>query len=140
MKANLKIAFQVIKRSKAINTLLLFFVSLFMFSCALDLEKYGKLEYKNTAGKKSFIFVVEESFYEKYPKTEIEQRKGLSNKEKDLLELLLKKNSYCTGISGVSYQITSKQERVYDMTFARLIEQNYNIKPIVPLKYYGRCK
>jgi hypothetical protein len=47
---------------------------------------------------------------------------------KELLNLLEKRN-YCVNDRGnILYSITSRQEKIYDMTFAHLIEQNYIIR------------
>jgi hypothetical protein len=54
---------------------------------------------------------------------------------------LLKEQKYCLNDSGYpSFIITSRQEKIYDMTFAHLIEQNYNARPIAPRMYFGQCK
>jgi hypothetical protein len=37
------------------------------------------------------------------------------------------------------FTITSRQEKIYDMTFAHLIEESYNARPVAPRMYFGQC-
>ena len=65
----------------------------------------------------------------------------MTQAEAKLLTSLLKEQKYCLSDSGSpSFIITSRQEKIYDMTFAHLIEQNYNARPIAPRMYFGQCK
>ncbi len=100
----------------------------------------GKLSFYSS-NKKSFTFTVSEEFIKKnalsnsskpFPK--------MTEAEMALLTYLLKDNNYCINKSGkLSFLITSKQEKIYDMTFSSLIEQNYNAKPVTPTTYFGVC-
>jgi hypothetical protein len=115
---------------------------LFAISCAGNLSKYGRVTLHNTADKNSFVFSASEEFTKvnvaspkdkKFPK--------MTQAEAKLLTNLLKEQKYCLDDSGYPiFIITSRQEKIYDMTFAHLIEQNYNARPIAPRMYFGQCK
>jgi hypothetical protein len=115
---------------------------LFAISCAGNSSKYGRVTLHNTADKNSFVFSASEEFTKvnvaspkdkKFPK--------MTQAEAKLLTSLLKEQKYCLSDSGSpSFIITSRQEKIYDMTFAHLIEQNYNARPIAPRMYFGQCK
>jgi hypothetical protein len=115
---------------------------LFAISCAGNSSKYGRVTLHNTADKNSFVFSASEEFTKvnvaspkdkKFPK--------MTQAEAKLLTNLLKEQKYCLNDSGYpSFIITSRQEKIYDMTFAHLIEQNYNARPISPRMYFGQCK
>lgn len=115
---------------------------LFAISCAGNSSKYGRVTLHNTADKNSFVFSASEEFTKvnvaspkdkKFPK--------MTQAEAKLLTNLLKEQKYCLDDSGYpSFIITSRQEKIYDMTFAHLIEQNYNARPIAPRMYFGQCK
>jgi hypothetical protein len=64
----------------------------------------------------------------------------ITKAENDLLAKLLKQSKYCQNDKEPPFIITSKQEKIYDMTFAHLIEENYNARPIVPKTYFGQCR
>ncbi len=116
---------------------------LFTVCCSKDLRSYGKVELHNTVDdKRYFTFTVSDEFVnknknspknKKYPK--------ITEAEFDLLTELMKEKKYCISRGSTpSFAIISRQEKIYDMTFAHLIEENYNARPIAPLSYYGRCK
>ena len=64
----------------------------------------------------------------------------MSVAELKLLIKFLRYNKYCINKSGkLSFRINSKQEKIYDVTFSSLIEQNYNASPITPVTYFGEC-
>lgn len=123
-----------------------FFSSLFIVnilsSCTIsDSSQYGQVSFYNTGESKSFIFTVSEEFIKKNQNSAVnEYNPKITNAEADLLEALLKNNDYCQSEKSPQYVITSKQEKIFDMTFAHLIEENYNAKPIVPRTYFGRCR
>ncbi len=111
-------------------------------ACAsYDPAKYGKLSRYNTNDKDSFIFSVNEEFValnedspndKKHPKMTIAEVK--------LLKKLLTLNNYCIkNGDNLVFEVTSKQEKIYDITFLHLIEQNYKAKPAAPKMYFGRC-
>jgi hypothetical protein len=120
--------------------LLPFFV--FVLSCAnQDLSKSGRLTFHNTGGKGSFIFTVSEEFVEETRKSPQDKYNPKINEaEAALLKKLLKQSDYCVSGKNPPFIITSKQEKIFDMTFAHLIEENYNARPIVPRTYFGQCR
>lgn len=119
--------------------LLPFFVSL--LSCASDFTKYGKVTLHNTSNKESFIFSVSDEFVSKSLDSKVDKNNSnITLAESKLLQTLLKQKKYCLNQFGVvSFKITSKQEKIYDMTFAHLIEQNYKARSATPRMYYGEC-
>ena len=89
----------------------------------------------------SFIFVVSEEFAKISNKSKRDKyNPKVTKAEAKLLNKILRKNQYCQNGKNPSFIITSKQEKIYDMTFAHLIEENYNAKPIVPKTYFGKCR
>lgn len=115
---------------------------LFVISCAsVDLARYGKVSLHNTGDSNSFVFAVNEEF----EKLNIDSPKDPKNPkmtkaESRLLIALLKQKKYCLDKNNNAlFTITSRQEKIYDMTFAHLIEQNYHAKPITPRMYFGQC-
>ncbi|MBM5782331.1 MAG: hypothetical protein FJ368_02800 [Pelagibacterales bacterium] len=119
--------------------LLPFFV--FLVSCEGDLSRYGKVERSAAKSGDYFIFSVSEEYNKSYPNSEPDvQNPKITKAENKLLTKLLQKKGYCISEDGdAKFKITSKQEKVFDMTFAHLIEQHYNARPITPVIYYGRC-
>jgi hypothetical protein len=107
-----------------------------------DTDKYGKVSmYKSSSNSTAFLFKVEEGFAAKSFNSKRDKEHPLMNKAQvDLLNQILVDKKLCLGqYNYPKFRITSKQERIYDVTFANLIEQNYNTKPIVPLTYFGKC-
>ncbi|NBV07034.1 MAG: hypothetical protein EBS06_07380 [Proteobacteria bacterium] len=129
---------QIMKKSRLILGSLLFFV--LTSSCSQDLSKYGRV---NLHGKdsKNFTFFVSEEYLKKYPQSKLDpDNPKMTKAESTLLLNLLESNKFCENKNGdIFFRITSKQEKIYDMTFAHLIEQNYNARPVTPLMYYGEC-
>jgi hypothetical protein len=65
----------------------------------------------------------------------------MTKAEADLIKILLKQKKYCLNKDGIPFfVITSRQEKIYDMTYAHLIEQNYKARPIAPRMYFGKCE
>lgn len=133
------------KKGRKIYSFLPFFlpaVFLLTISCAADPSKYGRVTLHNTSDKNSFVFSVNEEFLsanslskpdKKFPK--------MTEAETELLAALLKQKKYCLDNYGFPlFSITSRQEKIYDMTFAHLIEKNYNARPIAPRMYFGKCQ
>jgi hypothetical protein len=118
--------------------ILLFFVT----SCAAGLDSdSAKLTIFNSANKKTFSFVVSEHFIKSHSTS---KPSALYSKmtvaELKLLMKFLENNKYCINKNGeLSFQINSKQEKIYDVTFSSLIEQNYNARPVSPTTYFGEC-
>lgn len=119
-------------------------ISLFILSACVsqaDLNSVKLSFFKSSSGKKTFSFVVGEDLIKRhynskpsnvYPKmTEVELK---------LLKKVLQDNKYCINKNGeLSFKITSKQEKIYDVTFPNLIERNYRAKSITPTTYFGEC-
>jgi hypothetical protein len=112
-------------------------------SCASsDLSKYGRVTLHSTADRNSFIFSVTDDFLDKNQDSPPDKTNPkISEVESNLLSKLLRQKKYCLGkYSGPSFIINSRQEKIFDMTFAHLIEQNYKARPISPRTYFGECK
>ena len=122
----------------------LWLLPFFMFeiSCVdSNLSQYGKVTPQSTSNRNSFVFSVSEDYLadngdskkdKKYPK--------MTEAEAKLLIKILKQQKYCYNKdSKLAFKITSRQEKIYDMTFSHLIEQNYRARPITPRMYYGEC-
>ena len=121
-----------------------FLIILLLASCANQFgynKDAAKLSFFNSANKKAFSFVINEQFIKAnaksdpsvlYPKMNVAELK--------LLMSFLRDNKYCINKNGeLSFKINSKQEKIYDVTFSSLIEQNYNAKPVSPTTYFGEC-
>ena len=119
--------------------LLPFFICI--ISCASDPSRYGRVSPHNTADKNSFSFSVDEDFVaENLNSKPDEKNPKMSKAEAKLLAALLKQKKYCLNKNGSPlFRVTAKQEKVYDMTFAHLIEQNYRARPVAPKMYFGEC-
>lgn len=115
---------------------------LFIVSCAGDLSRYGRVTTHNTTtNKNSFVFAVNEQFLAENPNSKTDKKNPkMTEAEAKLLNSLLKQQSYClNGYGSPVFIVTSRQEKIYDMTFAHLIEQNYNARPVTPRTYFGQC-
>lgn len=101
----------------------------------------GKIYPHITGAKDSFVYVVNEDFLEKNKKSPASKsHPKLTESELWLLKKILKKNSYCLDKNNKpSFEIDSKQEKVYDVTYSNLISSNLKVKPIIPTSYYGKC-
>lgn len=115
---------------------------LLVVSCAANLSNYGRVTIHNGASNDSFTFSVSDEFIKlnaNSPKDK--ENPKMTKAESELLTNLLKQKEHCLNNGGVPiFNITSRQEKIYDMTFAHLIEKNYNAKPVAPSMYFGRCK
>lgn len=126
---------------KGRSFLLLPFFS-FLISCISDPSHYGRVTPQNTADSDSFIFSVNDEFT-KINSASPQDKKNpkMTKAEANLLTLLLQQKKYCLDGSGNPiFTIISRQEKIFDMTFAHLIEENYNARPIAPRMYFGRCE
>lgn len=125
----------------SIKRLVVFFLIIFS-SCSDNYLKYGKIDTYSAPSGKIFVFYVSEEFVKldsKLPKKE--DSSGITKAELELLKNLLKRQKYCVGNnSEPSFLITSRQEKIYDATYAHLIEQNYKSRPVSPRMYFGKCK
>ena len=117
---------------------------IFLVSCALvaNPSRYGRVSLHNTGDMQSFTFTVSEDFMRLNKNSPMDKKNPkLSEAESELLYKLLDAKKYCLDKDGEpAFVITSRQEKVFDMTFAHLIEQNYKSRPIVPRTYFGRCR
>ncbi len=114
---------------------------LFSVACFYS-ESSGKLTMheSSSGGVRYFLFTVEDSFIAKNSNSPAdEEHPKMTKAEADLLKILLKKQNYCTSEKGFLFEISSRQEKIYDITFAHLIEENYNARPISPKSYFGFC-
>ena len=124
------------------KTAVLFLSAVFLFSCvSQDLGSLGKLSFYNSINKNSFSFVISDDFSRENQKSKpSKSHPKMTEAEVKLLTKFLKKNNYCINKNGdISFVIISRQEKVYDVTFSSLIEQNYNARPITPITYFGEC-
>lgn len=126
---------------KKLNQFFIFAALAFAVSaCMTNPSLYGKVRQYNAADKKSFVFSIDEEFFRKYPHSSKDENHPLmTEKEVKLLRALLFENSYCTKDGQVYFKINSRQEKIYDVTFAHLIEQSYNARPASPRMYFGEC-
>lgn len=114
---------------------------LFEVCCVNDLSSYGKVVFHNGQQKNSFVFSVSDDFLKRNSDSKRDENNPkMTEAESDLLLSLLKQKKSCSENGQTpSFRIISRQEKVYDMTFAHLIESNYNAKPIAPRMYFGKC-
>lgn len=126
------------KKSRMVLGSLLFFA--FVTSCGRDLSQYGSVTLRGPESK-NFTFSVSEEYMRSNQDSKRSKKDSkLTEAEFNLLMSLLERKKYCLNDKGkIFFRITSKQEKVYDMTFAHLIEQSYNARPVMPAMYYGEC-
>lgn len=115
-----------------------------LFSCSgndLNLDRVGKLSFYNSFSSKSFSFTVSNHFAtDGKPDQSDKKYPIMSKSEVKLLKSLLKKNNYCINNKNkLSFEVTSKQEKIYDVTFSGIIEQEYNARSLTPVTYFGKC-
>jgi len=132
----------VILKINNIKKNIFIFSLIFLSSCVNgDYFKYGKVSFHATTDKNFFVFTVDDNFYKKYknsPNNKTHPR--LSDEEFKMLKALLKNKKYCVENSiNPQFEIISRQEKVFDATFSKLIAENYNAKPLTPVSYYGKC-
>jgi hypothetical protein len=120
---------------------LLPFLFVMTFACATDPEEYGRVTLHSTSDKNSFIFSVSEDFVNSNSDSPADKKFfKMTQAEAKLLISLLEKKKYCLDSYGTpDIIIASRQEKIYDMTFAHLIEQSYKARPAVPRMYFGEC-
>ena len=106
-----------------------------------DPSRYGKVRQYNASDKKSFVFSIDEEFVRKNEKSSKDEKYPIMTEaEVRLLQALLMENNYCLNSGGPSFKINSRQEKIYDVTFAHLIEQSYNARAVAPRMYFGECR
>jgi len=121
-----------------ILSLILFFT---ISSCTKDISEYGKITPYDSSDNQTFIFSVTDEYSKSHNDSskDIDHPKMLQS-EADLLRQLLHRQNMCINeYNNPSFAITSQQEKIYDVTFASLIQENYNARAAVPKRYYGRC-
>jgi hypothetical protein len=140
MNLNHRTSFYELLKKGSGFVLLPFFI--FVTSCAShNIAKSGRLTFHNTGSKGSFIFTVSDEFItdnKNSPRDKYNPK--ITEAEASLLDELLDISQYCESDKEPPFIITSKQEKIFDMTFAHLIEENYNARPIVPRTYFGQCR
>ena len=104
-------------------------------------QKFGKLSFHSSSNDKLFIFTIDDNFYKKYTDSKASlKHPRLTEDELKMLKSLLKSQRYCLNkSSNPEFEILSRQEKIFDATFANLIAQNYNARPLTPVSYYGKC-
>lgn len=120
------------------SRLLPFFIAT---SCILDPTSHGRVVKRNSIDKNLFIFSVKQEYVTKHKDSPQDKKNPkITKAESRLLVKLLDLANYCINEEGdVVFRITSKQEKIYDMTYASLIEESYHARPLTPLMYYGQC-
>ena len=110
-----------------------------LFCCSVENNYSSYVKVENIGNKKFFTFFVDDEFiaknyksppYKKFPK--------ISIAEYELLLKLIKNDNKC-GFEKLDIVIHSRQDKVYDTTFAHLVSQNYRARPISPVIYNGEC-
>jgi len=134
-----KFLLELRKRGKNLRVLPLF---LFVFSCGYDANKYGKVKIHENSEQKSFTFMVSDQFVKDNANSSlVKGNVQMTKAEHSLLSSILRKDKLCLNNYGFpSFVVTSKQEKVYDVTYASLIEEHYNAPSITPITYFGKCK
>jgi hypothetical protein len=111
-------------------------------SCATNKTSYGRVELYGVGNdRNSFVFTVSDEFTVANKNSHRDKTNPkITEAESDLLASLLKEKNFCLNKDGVpAFEITSRQEKIYDATFAHLIEENYRSRPLTPRTYSGRC-
>ncbi len=110
-------------------------------SCIANKKDLAELSTFTSVNKKTFSFAVSDKFILDNSNSDFSKlHPKMKNSELKLLISFLKKNNYCINNKGkLLFKINSKQEKIYDVTFSGLIEQNYNPRPVSPVIYFGEC-
>lgn len=121
--------------------LLKLFVIILLASCGANKSRHGRVEYYNSGDRGSFVFNVSDDFVAANKNSPQDRdNPKITKAESDLLASLMKEKGICINRDGdPSFRITSRQEKIYDATFAHLIEENYRARPLVPRVYSGKC-
>lgn len=114
-------------------------------SCVSKDSNLGKVSLHSTGERNSFIFTISEEFLEKNSKdlgNEVKnQPVKISKVEYNLLKKLLNEKKFCINQDKkLNFELTSRQEKIYDMTFSHLIATSYKARPLSPRSYFGECK
>ncbi len=121
-------------------------VSLFFLvttsSCAERKDlKHGRVTMHDSMDKNSFTFSVSDEFLlSNKDSPEDKENPKMSVAESGLLKKVLKDRHYCLNKYGSPvFSIKTRQEKIYDITFAHLIESNYNARSVLTRMYFGQC-
>jgi hypothetical protein len=118
-----------------------FSLLLILFSCASGSLHQGRVDLYGAGDLNSFVFTVSDEFILSH-KDSIPDKKNpkITQAEAALLATLLKEKKFCLDDdSSPLFEITSRQEKIFDATFAHLIEENYKARAITPKMYFGKC-
>ena len=117
-------------------------LALVAVACIANPSLYGKVRQYSTSDKKSFVFSIDEEFIRKHQTSRKDEIFTIMTEaEVKLLYALLMQDKYCFDADNKpSFKINSRQEKIFDVTFAHLIEQSYNAKPVAPRMYFGECR
>lgn len=127
--------------TKILNRILILAALALVSACISDPSLYGKVRQYSATDKKSFVFSIDEEYLRNHAKSPKDENYPLMTEaEVRLLNGLLIQNKYCLNEGKPAFQISSRQEKIYDVTFAHLIEQSYNAKPVAPRMYFGACR
>ena len=114
---------------------------LILFSCASGSLHQGRVDLYGAGDLNSFVFTVSDEFILSH-KDSIPDKKNpkITQAEAVLLVTLLKEKKFCLDSDGdLLFEITSRQEKIFDATFAHLIEESYKARAIAPKMYFGKC-
>ncbi|MBM3579308.1 MAG: hypothetical protein FJX34_00865 [Alphaproteobacteria bacterium] len=118
-------------------------LSVFILSSCSSVDQFrdGKVDLYNSNDSTSFVFTVSDDFTQKNKNSPYDKdNPKITEAESELLAALLTKRKICLDGDGAPlFRITSRQEKIFDVTFAHLIEQNYKARPVAPRMYFGRC-
>jgi hypothetical protein len=131
----------VFSKINNIKKTILFILALLPSCVNSDYFKYGKITFHATAEHNFFVFTVDDNFYKQYKNSPNNvDHPRLSDEEYKMLRALLKNKKYCIeNYINPQFEIISRQEKIFDTTFPKLIAENYNAKPLTPVSYYGKC-
>ncbi len=119
-----------------------FFSLLILSSCASGILHQGRVELYGAGDRNSFVFTVSDEFTLSH-KDSLPDKKNpkITQAEASLLVTLLKEKKFCLDEDSLPlFEITSRQEKIFDATFAHLIEENYKARPLAPKMYFGKCR
>lgn len=120
----------------------LFLPLIFFNYCSQNYSSHGRVKFYNNGNKDTFSVSVTEEFVKLNPNSPPDKKNPkITEAEGKLIERFLKQEGHCLKNNKGSplFIITNRQEKIYDITFAHLIEGSYNSKPLTPLIYFGRC-
>lgn len=117
------------------------FLLFLVASCVTNKSRYGRVELYSANDRSSFVFTVSDEFISSNKNSPQDKTNPkITEAESELLFNLLKEKNFCLNKDDVpAFEITSRQEKIYDATFAHLIEENYRSRPLTPRMYAGKC-